>query len=275
MNITSPITAISHRFSLGLASVAFLASPLCQAGSVATEPVPAESNSLIQWQDFSLSYLYGDQFKVDPAEQHTLTVEYVAGLSFGDVFAFLDLTYFADSDESDGLYGEVTPRFSYKKIFNDDFSAGLVTDVLLATSLEYGAGPVETFLAGPAVDLKIPGFDFFQLNLFYRSGINSENISDGWQLTPAWAMTFPVGNSEIVFDGFVDWVFATEDSNYESNLHFNPQLKYNLGKVLLSDESKLYVGVEYSYWSNKYGIKDSSNFRTDDSVVSFLLKYHF
>lgn len=274
MNITCPIKS---RISLSLASAVFLASPLCLAGTVATEiePTQTESSSLIQWQDFSLSYLYGDGFKVDPEEQHTLTLEYVAGLSFGDVFAFLDLTYYADSDESDGLYGEITPRFSYNKIFNDDFAVGPVTDVLLATSLEYGAGPVETFLAGPAIDLKIPGFDFFQLNLFYRSGINSDNISDGWQLTPAWSVTVPVGCSEIVFDGFVDWVFATEDSNYETNVHFNPQLKYNLGKALLANESKLYVGVEYSYWSNKYGIKDSSAFRTDDSVVSFLLKYHF
>lgn len=238
------------------------------------DPTPADS-SLIQWQDFSMSYLYGDGFEVDPEEQHTLTFEYVAGLSFGDVFAFLDLTYYSDSDESDGLYGEVTPRFSYKKIFNDDFAAGPVSDVLLATSLEYGSGPVETFLVGPAIDLNIPGFDWFQLNLFYRSSLHNDNISDGWQLTPAWSMTFPVGNSEIVFDGFIDWVFSSEDSDYENNLHFNPQLKYNLGKALIDEESKLYIGVEYSYWSNKYGIKDSKAFETDDSVVSFLLKYHF
>ncbi|NWK56986.1 hypothetical protein HW115_15290 [Verrucomicrobiaceae bacterium N1E253] len=254
-----------------------MASPLCFAGDAAPE-MKAEASadsSLIQWQDFSLSYLYGDNFKVDPEEQHTLTFEYVAGLSFGDVFTFLDLTYFPGSDESDGLYGEVTPRFSYNKIFGDDLSVGPVSDFLLATSLEYGSGPVETFLAGPAIDLDIPGFDFFQLNLFYRAGLNSDNISDGWQLTPTWSVTVPVGSSEIVFDGFIDWVFATDDSNYEQNLHFNPQLKYNLGKAIMGEDAKLFVGVEYSYWSNKYGIKDSSDFRTDDSVVSFLLKYHF
>ena len=266
---------------LACASAVLLSSPHCLGGDEPMVPVVPKlcedpsSNSFIQWQDFSLSYLYGEGFTVDPADQHTLTFEYVAGLSFGDVFAFTDFTRYRGSDESDGLYGEITPRFSYNKIFGQEFSAGPVSDVLLATTFEYGAGPVETFLAGPGIDLKIPGFKFFQLNLFYRAGINDENISNGWQLTPSWSIAFPVGNSEIVFDGFLDWVFATESSNYEPNLHFSPQLKYNLGKALGHEESQLFVGIEYRYWSNKYGIKDSKQFKTDDNVVSFLVKYHF
>jgi len=255
-----------------------MAAPICSAGSEAVVPVvpeAASSDSMILWQDFSLTYLYGEGFTVDPADQHTLTLEYAAGFTFGDVFSFTDFTYYRNSDESDGLYGELSPRFSYNKIFGQDFSLGPISDVLLATTLEYGSGPVETFLAGPGIDLKIPGFKFFQLNLYYRAGLNSANISDGWQISPAWSVSFPVGSSEIVFDGFLDWVFATEDSNYEPNLHFSPQLKYNLGKLLWGEDSKLYVGVEYRYWSNKYGIKDSKNFDTDDNVVSFLVKYHF
>lgn len=267
-----------HRLVLSLASLTLMGSlPLLAGSPVAETVLPEEdtTSSLIQWQDFSLTYLYGDHFEVDPEEQHTLTFEYVAGLSFGDVFGFVDWTYYSDSDESDGLYGEITPRFSYNKIFNDDFTLGPISDVLLATSVEFGSGPVEAFLVGPALDLKIPGFDFFQLNLFYRSPMDGDNLSDGWQLTPTWSVTFPVGNSEIVFDGFIDWVFSTEESGYEENFHFNPQLKYNLGKALINDESKLYLGIEYNYWSNKYGIKDSSAFETDDNVVSLLLKYHF
>jgi nucleoside-specific outer membrane channel protein Tsx len=35
------------------------------------------------------------------------------------------------------------------------------------------------------------------------------------------------------------------------------------------------VGVEYDYWKDKYGIEDSQYFKTDQSVTSFLVKFHF
>ncbi len=237
----------------------------------------AKSEDLVLWQDYSLTYLWGEHFKVDPEEQQTITLEHVSGLSFGDTFTFIDFTRYSHSDESEGLYGETVVRFSYNKIANQNFTVGPVTDVLFATSLEFGKGPVESFLFGPSVDLNIPGFDFVQVSLFRREGLNDDdkNISEGWQLTPAWSMTIPVGRSEIVFDGFFDWVFATDDKRYEENFHFNPQLKYNLGKVLFSPDTRFYVCIEYDYWSNKYGIDDSDDFKTDQNVVSLLAKYHF
>jgi nucleoside-specific outer membrane channel protein Tsx len=35
------------------------------------------------------------------------------------------------------------------------------------------------------------------------------------------------------------------------------------------------VGVEYDYWSDKYGIEDSRAFKTNQNVTSFLVKVHF
>lgn len=36
----------------------------------------AQANAeLLQWQNNSISYLYGDNYKVTPSEQHTLTFE--------------------------------------------------------------------------------------------------------------------------------------------------------------------------------------------------------
>ena len=39
--------------------------------------------------------------------------------------------------------------------------------------------------------------------------------------------------------------------------------------------AKLYVGIEYDYWSNKYGIEDSGAFNTDNNVVNFIVKAHY
>src|SRR5690606_33758499 len=92
------------------------------------------------------------------------------------------------------------------------------------------------YLLGPAVDLKLPGFDYFQLNFYYRKpdGITG-NPSGQWQFTPVWSYTFPLGNSNVVIDGYMDWVWNNkhnENNDLHANLHFNPQIKYDLGKAL-------------------------------------------
>ncbi|MED5773682.1 hypothetical protein [Enterobacter kobei] len=81
----------------------------------------------------------------------------------------------------------------------------------------------------------------------------------------------------------MDWVINNKSastsrrnqSDYHANLHFNPQVKYDLGKALGYEPKHLYVGLEYDYWSDKYGVKDSQYFTTDQNTASFLVKYHF
>ena len=58
-------------------------------------------------------------------------------------------------------------------------------------------------------------------------------------------------------------------------MQFNPQVKYDLGKALNWGAKQLYVGIEYSYWKDKYGIDNSGNIDSNQSVTSALVKVHF
>lgn len=239
---------------------------------------PSMADDLLQWQDNSLTYLNGIDFKVDPPKQQTLTFEHASGWSFGDLFVFVDVIKFnteATNGAGDGhtYYGEISPRLSFGKTTGTDLSFGLIKDVLLSATYEFGEDDNESYLLGPAVDLNIPGFDYFQLNTYYRETDGKRDGSGVWQITPVWSYTIPVGNSDLVIDGFMDWV-VDNDKSYHANLHFNPQIKYDLAKGLGMGK-KFYVGVEYDYWSDKYGIKDSQAFTTNQSAISLLLKAHF
>lgn len=236
---------------------------------------PALAEDYIYWHDTSLTLLYGTDYEVDAEDQTTVTFEHVNGHKWGDFFMFYDYITFQDSPQSDSQYGEISPRFSASKIFGVDASFGIVQDVLLTTTYEFGKGNVESLLYGPAVDLKLPGFTFFQLNLYKRDPNN--NNSEGWQLTPVWHAAFPVGGSELVVDGFMDWVFKSDNDNYEENLHFNPQIKYDVGMAIWGEQQKgkLYAGIEYDYWSNKYGISDDVPFDVDQNTFSWIVRYHF
>ena len=206
----------------------------------------AVAGDLLHWQNNSLTYLYGQDYKIDPEIQQTVTFEHASGWAIGDLFFFVDT----------------------------------IKDVLLATTYEFGEDDVESYLIGPGFDLAIPGFDYFSLNFYNRTTDGKRDGDNVWQITPVWSYTIPVGKSDIVIDGFMDWV-VDNDKSYHANLHFNPQIKYDLGKAMNWGEKQLYVGIEYDYWKDKYGIEDSGfvsdNFvgATDQNTASLLVKAHF
>lgn len=260
------------RFALGLSLAATLASGQALAAD------------LLQWQDNSLTYLNGIDFKVDPPKQQTVTFEHASGWSFGDLFVFVDgIKYNTEATNGAGdghtFYGEISPRLSLGKISGADLSFGPIKDVLLAATYEFGEDDVDSYLLGPAVDLDIPGFDYFQLNTYLRTTDGRRDGDNVWQITPVWSYTIPVGDSDLVIDGFMDWVVDNDDS-YHANLHFNPQIKYDLAKAM-GWGKRFYVGVEYDYWSDKYGIDDDGFVGseilggTDQSAISLLAKAHF
>ncbi|MEI6859701.1 MAG: outer membrane protein OmpK [Shewanella sp.] len=247
--------------------VALLASPTACA------------ESLIQWSDFSVTGLYGDNFEVDPAEQTTITLQTAGGWKYGDWFAFQDFIHFngEQSDSDFANYGEYGTRFSASKISGSKVGFGALTDLSLALQYEQGSAAASTVLYGLGSSWDVPGFNFLSVNVYYRTELRNPSgesgASDGWQLTPSWGVNF--GNTGIVFDGYIDWVFSPSEDSYEPMLHINPQLKYDLGSVINGKSGHFYVGVEYSYWKNKYGIPNGiPGLEVDQSVFSFLLQYH-
>jgi nucleoside-specific outer membrane channel protein Tsx len=242
----------------------------------------AVAGDLLLWQSNSLTYLYGQDFAVNPEIQQTFTFEHADAWKYGDNFLFVDKIFYNGKKDpgvgSNTYYGEFSPRLSMGKIFNQKFEFGPISDVLLAMTYEFGEGDVKSYLIGPGFDLNIPGFDYFQLNFYNRHTEGGRAGDNVWQITPVWSYTIPVGKSDVLIDGYMDWVIGSdtnEHGEYHHNLHFNPQIKYDLGKALNMSAKKLYVGIEYDYWSNKYGIENSRNFDTNQNTASLLVKVYF
>ena len=233
--------------------------------TIATTATLAQATPV--WQDFSLTGLYGENYAL-PAngsnsnQQNTITAEYAAKLQYGDFFAFADRT----NNDLDGneTYFEVSPRLSLGAVSGKKLEIGPIKDVLIATTWEGGEG-FNNYLYGFGFDLAIPYFQYAQLN-FYKAD-NDKNLNDDYQVTFTYGVPFKLASEDFLVDGFMDW--STAEDDHASELNWTTQWKWNAGKHI-SPKTKLYLGVEYSVWNNKYGIKD-----LNQNDVSALVKYHF
>ncbi|AOA59671.1 outer membrane protein OmpK [Acinetobacter larvae] len=218
------------------------------------------------WQDFSVTALYGEHYKVVDPQQTTITLEYAGKAKYADVFFFLD--HLKGGDDHKTTYFELSPRFSLGEITQKDLSYGPIKDVLISTTWESNHDDFDNnfdnFLYGFAVDLDVPYFNYFNLN-FYRA--HNDKQKNDYQLTASYALPFNWGSQDFLVDGFLDW--STAEKDHPSELNWTTQWKWNLGKNI-SPDTRLYLGIEHSVWNNKFGIKGQ-----DENNVSALLKYHF
>ena len=63
---------------------------------------------------------------------------------------------------------------------------------------------------------------------------------------------FAIGSSSWQFDGYLD--IRGAEGTASSNMNFNPQLKLEIGQ-LFNTQMRLYTGIEYYRWNDKYGIE--------------------
>ena len=221
------------------------------------------------WQDFSLSALYGENYKApfaagnEKIDQSTITAEYAAGLKYGDIFAFADRT---NNDFGNETYFEVAPRLSLGAVTGQKLELGPIKDVLIATTWEgnSGASDFNNYLYGIGFALNIPYTSYANIN-FYKA--DNDLQKDDYQMTITYAVPFKIGGEEFLADAFLDWSTA-EGPDHKSELNWTSQYKWNVGKHI-SPETKLYLGIEHSIWNNKFGTD------IDQHDVSALVKYHF
>ena len=117
-------------------------------------------------------------------------------------------------------------------------------------------------------------FNYVQLNFYGRADLTptgKDGFSD-MQITVAASYPFSIGNRQFLLDGYSDWVLGLGDNAW--SYHVNPQLKMDLGAAWKKPQ-KLFAGVEFDLWWNKYQIKSSPSFDTNQAAISLLVKYHF
>ncbi len=217
------------------------------------------------WFSNSLSLLSGNDYKLTPDNSaEVLTFEHASNYEAGDLFLFIDRFRYDSGDDS--TYAEFSPRLTLKS--NGLADASFIREILLAGTWEHGSPPgkgaFNNYLLGIGLDFSIPHTKYSKANVYYRNNDNREN---NWQLTLNFAIPWQVKNQHFLYDGFIDWVPSA--NGVASSANVTTQLKWDISRYW-QQTGQFYLGIEYVYWKNKYGISGIT-----EHNPNLLLKFHF
>jgi len=223
------------------------------------------------WTSSNIQLLYGSDFEFGDRDRTTVTVEHANGWKYGQNFFFIDVT--DRNDIGVEVYAEVYSYLSFNKISGINFSLGPIKDISLVAGLNISNKPendhYQAYLAGLSFDLSNEYFDYLQLDI---TAFKADDVRHkyGVQFTPVWSYPFQIGPAKFKFRGFTD--FRTGNTNNSGNFHIlaQPQVVLDIGDLTGIKADLIYIGTEYSYWYNKFGVKD-----VDESVVQALLIVFF
>jgi nucleoside-specific outer membrane channel protein Tsx len=234
------------------------------------------------FSSWNVQLLYGtdyqEPFNPDDVAKLNATFENAAGWSWGSSYFFVDILR---SDEHDAhaseVYGEWYPSASLSAMTGKDLSAGIFKNVSLTMGLNAGtknngADPL-VFLPGVTIDLDLPGFAFFSVGTYaYIDDGRFSGEANGchdttYQVTPSWSLPFEIGKAKFAFGGFVD--FIGEHGDCVSQVLSQVQLKVQVASFGAKPD-KLWAGIEWEYWDDKFGIDG-----LDESFPKALVVWEF
>lgn len=232
-----------------------------------------------QWSNTEIQYLHGDGYRFpknqNDVSRSIITVTHADGWALGRNFFFMD-TLITESGESPqtNLYGEVYSYLSLGKMLRKDISFGIFKDINGAVGLNAGENCASDFsgtriaLYGFAVDFNLPGFKLFNVDFLRHNVLEPTSQGSSWQITPVWNLPITIAGTHWSLEGFADFI-GKKDNNYARTVLVQPQLRLDVGD-LWGDSKHVYVGIEYQYWHNKYGIKG-----LHESLPQFLVLWKF
>lgn len=240
----------------------------------------------IEWSTNELHFQYGaleaPTFASGKANAtRVITLQHASGWPFGDVFLFID---YLDDDEPDGFndddfYGEIYLNLSLSKIFGRKIGFGPIRDIGVLGGLNRAHdAEVVKYLPGMRFSWDLPGMRFLNTDFaayiddsdgFGDGGAPSE--TDSFWVDVNWAYPFSLGNHDFSIQGHVEYVDGRRNE-FGGDVSWwvlgQPQFRYDLGKTLFDKPEHLFLGVEWQFWINKLGDRD-----TDENAVQALVVF--
>jgi len=211
-----------------------------------------------EFSSTNAQFLYGGGFRdpffgtnTESGAMGTVTLEHYGAWDFGYNYFFLDLYHgqfiassASESGQSVKTYAEWEPQFSIRKITGRQSGYGPFKDFYLCGQISRGGTGFYANLIGGGFYLDLGDSNLLGVSVYLRK---DKHNSLTYQFTPSWLFPFHIRSLRFVFTGYAD--FAGSDA---VGLDFNaqPQLLFDVGKLLGLPENKLLTGGEWYMHEN-------------------------
>ena len=230
------------------------------------------------WSSTEVHYSKGDllnPFGEKDLDTTIVTLQHAGGHKYGKNFFFVD---HSRTDTGSSFYGEWYSTFSLGAITGSDMSFGMVKDVGLLAGLNLAPSTSSMYtLPGVSLALDLPGFAFANLDITGYNNIKTNGTSgeeSSYMLDFNWAYPFKAGGLSWSVEGHAEYIAGRDmkvgSDKLEDWILMQPQVRVDLGEALGNEAGNFFVGVEYQYWKNKYGVKDKN-----ESTVQLLTVWNF
>lgn len=274
------------------------------AGVVAGMPPAARAAT---WSDAWVHADYGTKF-AEPGYSQDIAkrivgFSYAGGDGWGTNFFNLDVLMSDASDPeacaaganspfcaaagAQELYAVYRRTWSYTQISGNKINWGPINDIKLGMGVDYSAknttfAPrVRKLRIGPMVGLNVPGFAEVGVELYKESNHNGfvpfpqggdVTFDTTYVIAADWGIPFGGGNFK--WTGFFDHIGAKGFGTVPETL-LNTAVMLDVGKVMYGAPNKLWAGIQYQYWRNKFGVDPSLFPGTKASTPMLHAEYHF
>ncbi|CDG96551.1 conserved hypothetical protein; putative exported protein [Xenorhabdus bovienii str. puntauvense] len=236
--------------------------------------VPAQASDFVNFQSIDTSLYLQFENKVAPQKTISPIVEAFGDYKIGDMYVYSiwqnSLQHDYQGDKSTYYY-KFVPRLSASKITGYDLSYGPLKDVLFAQWIAKTKNVKYDYFPGISLDWQVPGFSWLR-TLFYFENNTKGNWNDQ-RIHIDYAIPFnnQLGDFRIV--GTLDYTLGLHDN--PEMLEFKPELHYDLGKKLGYQSGHLWTGLVLNTTKNKYKIKDTPYYRTNQFSYGVFIRYSF
>jgi nucleoside-specific outer membrane channel protein Tsx len=264
----------------------------------------------IDWQDTYVSYRHLWQNK-DPGyrgnmNEDAVNISYANGWTYGSNFVNLDIEQFGHQDPANTVTGNATDdsmelyavfrtvlsgnKISGTKAFAfgpfDDvgFEMGLDLD----TQNDQYASYKRMIVLGPQFSVAMPkGYWTLSAHLShewdtdaYLPNGNGTNYDIAPEFETAWMYPFAIGPESFQFTGYMNVIGpkgrgATGDDKHVTEILAHPKILMDIGKALGYQENKIWGGVGYEYWHNKFGNSPKNIDGTEQNAWFVEVGYQF
>ncbi len=202
----------------------------------------------------------------------TLSIKAFQVWEYGTMFLYYDITgpwnspvaTTPTSNEKGGFFGGITVTVSplrvASKITGNEVKLPFLRDLEIKYEMEHVSKFGELNYYGLQWSLDQPWLDFVTITTVIRDDFSFNGVD--LQLGGAWQKSFSLGSQDFVFAGFLQWGLFGEGTHVNpgpfdlpNGFPFfiaQPQIMYDLGKLIRFTPAKLYVGAEWQFSFNRY-----------------------